>query len=47
MINWFEWRKDEPEVDAVIDWRMAGVGELGRELLASVPAGWLLFAEGR
>ena len=47
MINWFEWRKDEPEVDAVIDWRMAGDGELGRELLASVPAGWLLFAEGR
>ena len=47
MINWFEWRKDEPEVDAVIDWRMAGDGELGRTLLASVPPGWLLFAEGR
>jgi len=47
MINWFEWRKDEPEVDAVIDWRMAGDEELGRSLLASAPQGWLLFAEGR
>ena len=47
MINWFEWRKDEPEVDAVIDWRMAGDPELGRSLLAAAPQGWLLFAEGR
>ena len=47
MINWFEWRKDEPEVDDVIDWRMAGDAELGRSLLASVPPGWLLFAEER
>lgn len=47
MINWFEWRKDEPEVDTVIDWRLAGDGDLGRRLLASVPPGWLLFAEER
>jgi hypothetical protein len=47
MINWFEWRKDEPEVDAVIDWRLAGDAELGRGLLASVPSEWLLFAEPR
>ena len=47
MINWFEWRKDEPEVEAVIDWRLAGDGGLGRALLASVPPDWLLFAEAR
>lgn len=47
MINWFEWRKDEPEVDTLIDWRLAGDGELGRSLLASVAPGWLLFAEER
>lgn len=47
MLNWFEWRKDEPEVDAVIDWRMAGDPELGRSLLASVPADWLDFGEPR
>ena len=47
MINWFEWRKEEPEVDAVIDWRMAGDPQLGRDLLESVPEGWLLFAGDR
>ncbi len=43
MLNWFEWRKDEPEVGAVIDWRLASDPELARELLASAPAGWLRF----
>jgi hypothetical protein len=47
MVNWFEWRKHEPEVDAVIDWRMAADGQLGRALLAEVPEGWLLFAADR
>ena len=47
MINWFEWRKDESEVGAVIDWRMAGDAELGRDLLASAPSNWLLFAGDR
>ena len=42
-----EWEKHEPEVDAVIDWRMAGDELLGRALLGSVPADWLLFAEDR
>jgi hypothetical protein len=46
MLNWFEWRKHEAEVDAVIDWRMAGDEELGRSLLSSAPDGWLLFADG-
>jgi len=44
MINWFEWRKDEAEVDSVIDWRLAADPALGRALLESVPDGWLLFA---
>ena len=43
MINWFEWRKDEPEVGGVIDWRLTADPELARELLASAPDGWLRF----
>jgi hypothetical protein len=42
MINWFEWRKDEPEVGTEIDWRLSRDSELGRALLESVPADWLL-----
>jgi hypothetical protein len=44
MINWFEWRKDEPEVGEVIDWRLASDRELARSLLGGVPDGWLEFA---
>ncbi|HEX5148375.1 MAG TPA: hypothetical protein VFW02_04790, partial [Candidatus Limnocylindrales bacterium] len=44
MINWFEWRKDEPEVGATIDWRLAGDPALGRALLDRAPSGWLVFA---
>ena len=44
MINWFEWRKDEPEVGTVIDWRLASDPELARSLLDSVPDGLLEFA---
>ena len=44
MINWFEWRKDEPEVGAVIDWRLGSNPELGRSLLDAVGDGWLSFA---
>ena len=47
MVNWFEWQKHEPEVDGVIDWRMAGDDRLGRALLATVPEDWLLFAKDR
>ncbi len=43
MLNWFEWRKDEPEVGGVIDWRLGADPDLARELLASAPAGWLQF----
>jgi hypothetical protein len=41
MINWFEWRKDEAEVHAVIDWRMGADPALAADLLAEVPPGWL------
>jgi hypothetical protein len=44
MINWFEWRKMETEVGRVIDWRLAADPALAKSLLASVPAGWLVFA---
>ena len=44
MINWFEWRKDEAEVDSVIDWRMGADATFAGDLLASVPPGWLAFA---
>jgi hypothetical protein len=46
MINWFEWRKDEPEVGSTIDWRLSGDADLGRALLNGAPAGWLRFADG-
>lgn len=44
MINWFEWRKDEPEVGTVIDWRLGADPALAGTLLADVPDDWLLFA---
>lgn len=50
MVNWFEWRKHEPEIGGVVDWRLTADPELARALLSEAPAGWLLFgglAEGR
>lgn len=44
LLSWFEWEKEEPEVGGRIDWRLTGVPELGRDLLGTVPDGWLLFA---
>lgn len=44
MINWFEWRKDEPEVGRVIDWRLGSDPALARSLLGGAPDGWLRFA---
>jgi hypothetical protein len=44
MLNWFEWRKREPEVGRVIDWRLASDPSLARSLLDSAPSGWLRFA---
>lgn len=45
MINWFEWRKEEPEVGSTIDWRLSGDAALGRGLLDAAPPGWLRFAD--
>jgi hypothetical protein len=44
MINWFEWRKEEPEVGRVIDWRISADADLAQSLLDGVPDGWLIFA---
>lgn len=46
MINWFEWRKHESEVDRVIDWRLGSSPDLARRLLADVEPGWLVFGGG-
>jgi hypothetical protein len=43
MLNWFEWRKDEPEVGGIIDWRLSADAQLARQLLAEAPADWLRF----
>jgi hypothetical protein len=45
MINWFEWRKDEPEVGTVIDWRLSDDPVLAQSLLGELPAGWLRFGD--
>jgi hypothetical protein len=45
MVNWFEWRKHESEVDRVIDWRLGSDPGLAQRLLAGVTPGWLRFAE--
>jgi hypothetical protein len=45
MINWFEWRKLEPEVGREIDWRLGSDPALARRLLDGVPSGWLRFAD--
>ena len=43
MLNWFEWRKDEPEVGGIVDWRLTSDPELARALLAEAAGGWLRF----
>ncbi|MBC2961879.1 hypothetical protein H7344_16390 [Nocardioides deserti] len=43
MINWFEWRKDEPEVGGVVDWTVTR-GAVGERFRTELPA-WLRFAE--
>jgi hypothetical protein len=41
MLNWFEWRKEEPEVGGVVDWRLTADPDLARRLLDRAPDGWL------
>ncbi len=43
MVNWFEWRKHEPEVGGEIDWRLTADPELARALVDGLADGWLLF----
>ncbi|MGH2379650.1 MAG: glycoside hydrolase family 26 protein, partial [Candidatus Limnocylindria bacterium] len=42
MLNWFEWRKDEPEVGGIIDWRLTADPALARSLIADAPDDWLI-----
>lgn len=44
MLSWFEWRKHEPEVGRVIDWRLGSDPALAQRLLDAAPAGWLRLA---
>jgi hypothetical protein len=45
MLSWFEWRKQEPEVGRVIDWRLGADPALAERLLDGVTPGWLRFAD--
>ncbi len=42
MVNWFEWRKTEAEVDAVVDWRIAADPTLRAAFLAALGEGFTL-----
>jgi hypothetical protein len=44
MINWFEWRKYENEVNAVVDWRLTADPVMVQAFLADLPRDQLLFA---
>lgn len=43
MINWFEWRKHEAEIDGIIDWRSAGNPDIGEAYVDDLPA-WFHYA---
>ena len=42
LINWFEWRKYEAEVDAVVDWRITADDGLRARFLAAMTNGYRL-----
>ncbi len=42
MVNWFEWRKTEPEVDAIVDWRIAADPALRAAFVAALGDGFTL-----
>ena len=46
MVSWFEWRKLEPEVDAVVDWRATGSPELTRAYAADLPEWYVHAGDG-
>jgi hypothetical protein len=42
LVNWFEWRKYEAEVDAVVDWRITADAGLRARFLATMTGGYRL-----
>lgn len=44
MINWFEWRKFEIEINDYVDWRAAGSPAIKNAFVADLPD-WLQYAE--
>jgi hypothetical protein len=42
LINWFEWRKYEAEVDAIVDWRIAADPGLRARFLSAMTGGYHL-----
>jgi hypothetical protein len=45
LINWFEWRKHEPEVGATVDWTVTRDKHVRRAFTKAMPS-WLRFAPG-
>jgi hypothetical protein len=44
MINWFEWRKFEIEINDYVDWRVAGSPAIKNAFVAELPE-WLQYAD--
>ena len=44
MINWFEWKKLEIEIDDYVDWRAAGSPAIKNAFVADLPD-WLRYAD--
>ena len=44
MINWFEWRKYEIEINDDVDWRAAGSPAVGAAFAADLPT-WLRYGD--
>lgn len=43
MVNWFEWRKKEPEVGAVVDWTATSTPAIQQAFTSALPS-WLVYA---
>lgn len=46
LVDWFEWRKQEPEVGGIVDWTATGNKRVRRAFVRALPS-WLRFAPGR
>ena len=42
IVNWFEWRKFESEVNAIVDWRIAADAGLRASFVAAMTGGFSL-----